>query len=69
VRGFGREGVGLARNRLSEGVSEGVHVRGHSYRDSEGVGVGGYRDLASFVTNTALGVSGMMGNQVLKSKP
>ena len=77
MRGSGREGVGVSRNMLSEGVSEGVRVRGHSYKVQEGGGaggyrdsdVGGYRDSESFVTNTALGVSGMMGNQVFKSKP
>ena len=71
MRGSGREGVGVSRNMLSEGVSEGVRVRGHSYKVQEGGGagdsdVGGYRDSESFVTNTALGVSGMMGNQVFK---
>ena len=81
MRGSGREGVGVSRNMLSEGVPEGVpegvRVRGHSYKVQEGGGaggyrdsdVGGYRDSESFVTNTALGVSGMMGNQVFKSKP
>ena len=61
-----KEGVGLGGYRDKESVGVGV------YGDTEGVGVGGfvnYRDTCSFVTNTALGVNGMMGNQVFKSKP